>query len=118
MSAGRKDLIVRRIAHANSHTRTNTDGVILDLSRCSEPDGGIIAWKKLSTTANPSDGIKDVIKEMFGQSEVDPNDVASVTIGTTHSINAVVEMNESRLAEVAVVRLCDPFSKDIPISID
>ncbi|KNG44734.1 hydantoinase protein [Stemphylium lycopersici] len=97
---------------------TNTDGVILDLSQSSEPNKGIIAWKKLSTTANPSDGINDVIKDMFAQSNVNPNDVASVTIGTTHFINAVVEMNEARLAEVAVIRLCGPFSKDIPIGID
>ena len=55
---------------------------------------------------------------MFDQSNIDPHDVASVTIGTTHFINAVVEMDESRLAKVAVLRLCGPFSKDIPIGID
>lgn len=55
---------------------------------------------------------------MFNQSNIDPHDVASVTIGTTHFINAVVEMDESRLAKVAVLRLCGPFSKDIPIGID
>jgi N-methylhydantoinase A/oxoprolinase/acetone carboxylase beta subunit len=55
---------------------------------------------------------------MFTQGNVDPNDVASVTIGTTHFINAVIEMDQSRLAKVAVLRLCGPFSKDIPIGID
>lgn len=55
---------------------------------------------------------------MFEQSNINPKDVASVTIGTTHFINAVVEMDQSRLAKVGVIRLCGPFSKDIPIGID
>lgn len=81
-------------------------------------DRGIVAWKKSSTTKNPSDGINKVIREMFEESNIDPHDVASVTIGTTHFINAVVEMDQSRLAKVAVIRLCGPFSQDIPIGID
>lgn len=90
----------------------------MDLTRSADTDRGIVAWKKSSTTKNPSDGINNVIKDMFDQSNIDPHDVASVTIGTTHFINAVVEMDESRLAKVAVLRLCGPFSKDIPIGID
>lgn len=90
----------------------------MDLARSTEPGRGIVAWKKLSTTKNPSEGINNVIKDMFDQSSIDPHDVASVTIGTTHFINAVVEMDESRLRKVAVIRLCGPFSKDIPIGID
>lgn len=92
--------------------------MILDPTRSSEPDRGIVAWKKESTTKNPSDGINNVIREMFEQSNVDPQDIASVTIGTTHFINAVVEMDKSRLAKVAVMRLCGPFSKSIPVGVD
>jgi N-methylhydantoinase A/oxoprolinase/acetone carboxylase beta subunit/DUF917 family protein len=55
---------------------------------------------------------------MMAQSSINPEDLASVTIGTTHFINAVLEMDRSRLAKVAVLRLCGPFSKDIPIGID
>lgn len=55
---------------------------------------------------------------MFQESSIEPQQVASVTIGTTHFINAVVEMDQSRLAKVGVIRLCGPFSKDIPIGID
>ena len=98
--------------------RTNTDGVILSPENSSDPDRGIVAWKKSSTTKNPSDGIFNVIRDMFEQSSVDAHDVASVTIGTTHFINAVVEMDRSRLARVAVIRLCGPFSEDIPVGID
>jgi N-methylhydantoinase A/oxoprolinase/acetone carboxylase beta subunit len=98
--------------------RTNTDGVILDLARSSDTDRGIVAWKKTSTTKNPNDGINNVIKAMFEQSDVDPRQIASVTIGTTHFINSVVERDSTRLAKVGVIRLCGPFSKDIAIGID
>jgi N-methylhydantoinase A/oxoprolinase/acetone carboxylase beta subunit len=123
MSAGKaaqapQSLSVTVTPLANVSRRTNTDGVVLDLTRSTEPDRGIVAWKKLSTTKNPSDGINNVINDMFLQSSIDPNHVASVTIGTTHFINAVVEMDETRLGRVAVIRLCGPFSKDIPIGID
>ena len=90
----------------------------MDPGNSSGPDKGIVAWKKSSTTKNPSDGINNVIKDMFESSQIDPQDVASVTIGTTHFINAVVEMDSSRLAKVAVIRLAGPFSKEIPIGID
>lgn len=55
---------------------------------------------------------------VFRESNINPEDVASVTIGTTHFINAVVEMDQSRLARVAVLRLCGPFSKEIAVGVD
>ncbi|KAF4828012.1 putative D-/L-hydantoinase subunit A [Colletotrichum tropicale] len=99
---------------------TNTDGVILDPTASSAPSRGILASQKTSTTPNPSDGINAVITQMFAQSgpPLDPSRVASVTIGTTHFINAVVEMDAARLARVAVIRLCGPFSADIPVGVD
>ncbi|KAF3808580.1 hypothetical protein GCG54_00006446 [Colletotrichum gloeosporioides] len=99
---------------------TNTDGVILDPTTSFAPSRGILASQKTSTTPNPSDGINAVITQMFAQSAppLDPSRVASVTIGTTHFINAVVEMDAARLARVAVIRLCGPFSADIPVGVD
>ncbi|KAI0872109.1 hypothetical protein GGS24DRAFT_27983 [Hypoxylon argillaceum] len=97
---------------------TNTDGVILDPSRASEPDKGIIAWHKTPTTPNPSAGINDAIVTMFASAGVDPDQVASVTIGTTHFVNAVVERDAARLTKVAVLRLCGPFSQHAPPCID
>ena len=35
-----------------------------------------------------------------------------------HFVNAVVEMDRSRLAKVAILRLCGPFSKHAPPGID
>jgi N-methylhydantoinase A/oxoprolinase/acetone carboxylase beta subunit len=98
--------------------RTNTDGVILDPARSSEPDRGIVAWTKASTTGDPSNGINNAIEAMFQQSKIDPETVASVTIGTTHFINAVVKQDRARLAQVAIIRLCGSFSKGVPPCID
>ncbi|KAI1423639.1 hypothetical protein F5Y12DRAFT_756424 [Xylaria sp. FL1777] len=97
---------------------TNTDGVILDPLRASEPDKGIIAWHKAPTTPNPSVGINDAIVAMFESAGVDPEQVASVTIGTTHFVNAVVERDAARLSKVAVLRLCGPFSQHAPPCVD
>lgn len=97
---------------------TNTDGVILDPLLVSLPDKGILAWHKAPTTTNPSDGINETITAMFKSAAISPDDVASVTIGTTHFVNAVVERDTSRLSTVAVIRLCGPFSKHTPPCVD
>lgn len=55
---------------------------------------------------------------MFEKSRINPKDVASVTIGTTHFINAVVEQDRARLSKVAIFRLCGPFSKGVPPCVD
>lgn len=97
---------------------TNTDGVILDPNRASEPDKGILAWHKSATTSDPSTGITATITALLEEAAVDPSHVASVTIGTTHFVNAVVERDGDRLAPVAVIRLCGPFSKHVPPCVD
>ncbi|OAA55784.1 hydantoinase [Niveomyces insectorum RCEF 264] len=97
---------------------TNTDGVILDPARAGEETKGIIAWHKAPTTTNPSHGIGHAIREMFAAAHVAPEDVASVTIGTTHFVNAVVERDSRRLSPVAVLRLCGPFSAHTPPCVD
>ncbi|KAF9878718.1 hydantoinase/oxoprolinase [Colletotrichum karsti] len=97
---------------------TNTDGVVLDPSRASEPDKGIVAWHKSPTTTNPSDGINNAIVTMFESSQIQPGEIASVTIGTTHFVNALIERDESRLAPVAVIRLTSQFSKHDPPCLD
>ncbi|KUI72456.1 Hydantoin utilization protein A [Cytospora mali] len=99
---------------------TNTDGVILDPSLTSSPNKGIIAYHKSPTTTNPSDGINAAITQMFTSTTpaVNPADVASVTIGTTHFVNAVVERDAKRLCKVAVVRIAGPFGKHAPPCVD
>ncbi|KAL7805831.1 hypothetical protein V8C44DRAFT_220408 [Trichoderma aethiopicum] len=97
---------------------TNTDGVILDPLHASSPGKGILAWHKAPTTTNPSAGINDAITAMFKSAAVSPSEIVSVTIGTTHFVNAVVERDASRLAAVAVLRLCGPYSKHAPPCVD
>ncbi|KAF2132629.1 DUF917-domain-containing protein [Dothidotthia symphoricarpi CBS 119687] len=97
---------------------TNTDGVIIDPSKSGEPGRGIVAWHKAPTTADPSHGISNAITTMFGSASVDPDSVASLTIGTTAFINAVVTRDVSRLSSVAVLRLSGPFSKHAPPCVD
>ncbi|KAH6891338.1 hypothetical protein B0T10DRAFT_485015 [Thelonectria olida] len=97
---------------------TNTDGVILDPLQSSAADKGILAWHKAPTTTNPSLGIDHAITAMFKSAAIEPERVASVTIGTTHFVNAVVERDAARLAPVAVLRLCGPFSKHTPPCVD
>lgn len=111
---------VRRLRIGVDVGGTNTDGVVLDPSRSSEPDRGIIAWHKAATTADPSAGITNAITTMFASAspKISPEDVASVTIGTTHFVNAVVERDASRLSKVAVIRLSGPFSKNAPPCVD
>ncbi|KAK8056392.1 hypothetical protein PG993_001619 [Apiospora rasikravindrae] len=99
---------------------TNTDGVILDPTRASGPDKGILAFHKAPTTTNPGRGIAHALAALFerAQPPVHPEQVASVTIGTTHFVNAVVERDPARLSKVAVLRLCGPFAKHATPCID
>ncbi|CAI6284704.1 unnamed protein product [Periconia digitata] len=97
---------------------TNTDGVIIDPTRSSEVDRGIVAWHKAPTTTDPSHGIANAITTMFEAASVDPASIASVTIGTTHFVNAVITRDATRLSRVAVVRLSGPFSKHAPPCVD
>lgn len=97
---------------------TNTDGVILNPLQASSPGKGILAWHKSPTTINPSVGIADAITAMFKSAAIHPSEVESVTIGTTHFVNAVVERDAARLSTVAVIRLCGPFSKHAPPCVD
>lgn len=55
---------------------------------------------------------------MFESASVDPGCVASVTIGTTHFVNAVITRDSNRLSPVAVLRLSGPFSKHAPPCVD
>jgi N-methylhydantoinase A/oxoprolinase/acetone carboxylase beta subunit len=95
---------------------TNTDGVILDPLEKS-PAKAIKAWHKTHTTEDPGDGIESAIRSMLQPgsegTSIDASEIASVTIGTTHFVNAIVEMDTSRLSRVAVLRLCGPFTKHV-----
>ncbi|KAI1618803.1 hypothetical protein EDD36DRAFT_455110 [Exophiala viscosa] len=93
---------------------TNTDAAILDITAYDEPGRGVLASHKAPTTPDITSGIEAAIEAVLKASKVDQTRVSSVTIGTTHFINALVEADSRRLDRVAVVRLCGPFTRQIP----
>lgn len=93
---------------------TNTDAAILDVHALNEPGRGVLASHKSSTTPDITSGIEAAIAAILKSSAVDQRRVLSVTIGTTHFINALIEADARRLDRVAAVRLCGPFTRQIP----
>lgn len=94
---------------------TNTDAVILDHSRATLADKGVLAWHKTATTSpHVTDGIETSVQNVLEQSKVPPNQVSNLTIGTTHFINAVVEHDAERISRVAVIRISKWYTRDIP----
>ena len=96
---------------------TNTDAAILDIT-LDTPERAVLASCKSSTTPDITSGITQAIDIVLKQCSVFIPDVKSgvlgVTIGTTHFVNALVEADSRRLSQVAVVRLCGPFTRQIP----
>ena len=97
---------------------TNTDGVLIDVTRLSDPDRGVLAYNKSPTTTDVSKGIEDAIREVLKSAAVSSSDITSVSIGTTAFINAVLEADARRLAKVAVIRLCGPYTRQCPPFVD
>ena len=93
---------------------TNTDAAILDITSLDEDSRGVLATCKTPTTANVTDGIENAIDEVLTKSEVDRDKILNVAIGTTHFVNAVLEVDSRRLSRVAVVRLCGPYTRKNP----
>jgi N-methylhydantoinase A/oxoprolinase/acetone carboxylase beta subunit len=93
---------------------TNTDCAILDLTKLSSPTRGVLFSSKTPTTVDITSGIIAAVSSVLQQSQVPKNAILSVTIGTTHFVNAVVEADSRRLSKVAVVRLCGPSTRHVP----
>ncbi|KAH8655435.1 hypothetical protein BX600DRAFT_469632 [Xylariales sp. PMI_506] len=93
---------------------TNTDAAILDVTAFETPGRGVLASCKSSTTPDVTSGITAAIETVLARSGVPKASVLSVTIGTTHFINALIEADARRLSRVAVVRLCGPFTRQVP----
>jgi len=93
---------------------TNTDSAILDITKADSPSRGILASHKTPTTTDVTSGIAKAVEGVLAESKVNKADVLSVNIGTTRFVNAVVEADERRLSRVAVVRLCGPYTRQIP----
>lgn len=96
---------------------TNSDLAVLDPAYLNDiPEKCVLAWHKTVTTPDVSKGIENAIKYVIEDptNSISKDEIAAVTIGTTHFINAVVERDANRLDKVAVLRLSGPFGKGVP----
>lgn len=83
---------------------TNTDAVLLDGRE-------VVAATKTTTTEDVTLGILNALDVVL--TDVDPAEVSSVFIGTTHFINAIAQARG--LEQVAVVRLATPPQSLLPM---
>jgi N-methylhydantoinase A/oxoprolinase/acetone carboxylase beta subunit len=59
-------------------------------------------------------GIEDAVRAVLTLSKLSTSDIASVTVGTTHFINAAIERDVRRLNKVAIIRLSKSFLREVP----
>ena len=83
---------------------TNTDAVVLDGRR-------VVAATKTMTTPDVTSGIRNALTTIL--QGVDPQEVSSVFIGTTHFINAIAQARG--LGQVAAIRLATPPQSLLPM---
>ncbi|KAK1995314.1 hydantoinase/oxoprolinase [Colletotrichum falcatum] len=95
---------------------TNTDAVAIDTSLQHTADRGVLAHFKTPTTPDASAGIETAVSAVLAAAGLtgSPERIASVTIGTTHFINAVIERDVRRLQRVGVLRLSRSFLREVP----
>ncbi|KAE8167882.1 hypothetical protein BDV40DRAFT_252066 [Aspergillus tamarii] len=92
---------------------TNTDAVLIDLGQRETPSRGILSSHKAPTSPDVTTGIQEAINTVLRDSQVAPENVASVTIGTTAFLNSVLEQDARRLSKVAIIRLSKSFLRDV-----
>lgn len=59
-------------------------------------------------------GIEAAVRSVLEKSQLPTTAIASVTVGTTHFINAVIEQDARRLRRVAIIRLSKSFLREVP----
>ncbi|KAH5571637.1 hypothetical protein HBI24_211350 [Parastagonospora nodorum] len=93
---------------------TNTDAVAIDVSKQSTSSRGVLAHHKTPTTPDVTAGIEAAVRNVLEKSQLPATAIASVTVGTTHFINAVIEQDARRLRRVAIIRLSKSFLREVP----
>ncbi|KAL2007497.1 hypothetical protein VTN00DRAFT_8935 [Thermoascus crustaceus] len=94
---------------------TNTDSCVVNTRASDSPNRGVIAFKKTPTTSpDVGGGIETAVRSVLEQSQIPTDQIACLTIGTTHFINAIVEHDVRRLSKVAIIRLSKSFTKEVP----
>ncbi|KAG7103563.1 hypothetical protein HYQ44_017651 [Verticillium longisporum] len=91
---------------------TNTDSVLLDLSRAGT--SAVLSSHKSPTTTDVTEGVKATLTTLLSKSIAsgddagsppDPASISALAIGTTHFLNAIIQRDASLLSKVAVIRL-------------
>ncbi|EAT77064.2 hypothetical protein SNOG_15689 [Parastagonospora nodorum SN15] len=72
------------------------------------------AHHKTPTTPDVTAGIEAAVRNVLEKSQLPATAIASVTVGTTHFINAVIEQDARRLRRVAIIRLSKSFLREVP----
>ncbi|EED16826.1 conserved hypothetical protein [Talaromyces stipitatus ATCC 10500] len=99
---------------------TNTDAVLIDADTApSDPTGSILASCKTPTTRHVGDGISQALQNVLEQWTGEErrrivDSLVRITIGTTQFLNAVVERDSQKLSPVALLRLCGPYTRELP----
>ena len=93
---------------------TNTDAVAIDTSQQRTETRGLLAHYKTPTTPDVTKGIETAIRTILDLSKLSTSDIVSVTVGTTHFINAAIEQDARRLNRVAIIRLSKSFLREVP----
>ncbi|CAM1508104.1 Fc.00g049520.m01.CDS01 [Cosmosporella sp. VM-42] len=93
---------------------TNTDAVIVDTTVKDRAKSIIAAQKATTTSPNVTNGIEAAVQSVLQQCNIDRQRIASLAIGTTHFINAIIEHDERHLSKVAVMRLSKSFTREVP----
>ncbi|KAL5326983.1 hypothetical protein ACEPPN_004672 [Leptodophora sp. 'Broadleaf-Isolate-01'] len=78
----------------------------------------VLACYKTPTTPDIQEGVERAIAAVVQEADIQSHHVASVKIGTTQFVNAVLEQDSSKLDKVAIVRLCGPYSRGSPPFVD
>jgi len=84
---------------------TFTDGVLMEGRE-------VLAKAKALTTQDVTDGIIGALDEILTQSSIDPARIVMVSLGTTHTTNAIIERRN--LNKVGIFRLGAPATTAIP----
>ncbi|CAA7263046.1 unnamed protein product [Cyclocybe aegerita] len=97
---------------------TNTDAILLDITKANK--NAVVASFKHVTTPDITTGIEKAVQHVLENARVSAGSegILSLTIGTTHFVNAVVQLDSRCLEKVAVVRLAAPYTTECPPFID
>lgn len=89
---------------------THTDAVIVD------ENGNFIGGAKTITTPDVTTGIINSMKLVLEKTAINRDEIASVSFGTTHIINAIVQ--RKNLGRVGVIRIGAPATRSVDPGLD